>query len=83
MHGFSGATTVYDVAQDSDGRDLVALYVGDFDPSGLFMSEEDLPTRLDKYGGSHVELRRDCTDARTRTHPEDAKDFSMQAVARL
>jgi hypothetical protein len=58
MHGFSGATTVYDVAQDDDGRDLVALYVGDFDPSGLFMSEEDLPKRLDKYGGTHVELKR-------------------------
>jgi hypothetical protein len=58
MHGFSSATAVNDVAQDDDGRDLVVLYVGDFDPSGLFMSEDDLPTRLDKYGGNHVELRR-------------------------
>jgi hypothetical protein len=58
MHGFSSATAVNDVAQDDDGRDLIVLYVGDFDPSGLFMSEEDLPTRLDKYGGNHVELRR-------------------------
>jgi hypothetical protein len=58
MHGFSGATTVHDVAEDDDGRDLVALYVGDFDPSGLFMSEVDLPGRLDKYGGAHVEVRR-------------------------
>lgn len=58
MHGFSGATTVHSVSQDSDGRDLVALYVGDFDPSGLFMSEEDLPRRLADYGGGHVTLRR-------------------------
>lgn len=58
MHGFSGATTVYDVAQDDDGRELVALYVGDYDPSGMFMSEEDLPNRLSKYDGDHVELRR-------------------------
>jgi hypothetical protein len=58
MHGFSGATTVYDVAQDDDGRTLVALYVGDFDPSGMFMSEEDLPNRLAKYEGDHVSLRR-------------------------
>ena len=58
MHVFSGATTVYDVAQDDDGRELIALYVGDLDPSGMFMSEEDLPTRLSKYDGDHVELRR-------------------------
>lgn len=58
LHGFSGATTVYDIAQDDDGRPLVVLYVGDFDPSGLFMSERDIPTRLEKYGGDHVELRR-------------------------
>jgi hypothetical protein len=58
MHGFSGATTIYEVSQDDDGRILVALYVGDYDPSGMFMSEEDLPTRLDKYEGDHVAVRR-------------------------
>jgi hypothetical protein len=58
MHGFSSATAVYDVCQDDDGRDLIALYVGDLDPSGLFMSEEDLPARLADYDGEHVKLRR-------------------------
>lgn len=58
MHGFSGATSVYDIAQDDDGRPLIVLYVGDYDPSGLCMSEHDLPGRLDRYGGYHVELRR-------------------------
>src|SRR5262245_44507861 len=58
MHGFSSATTVYDVSQDDDGRKLVALYVGDFDPSGLFMSEKDLPKRLAEYEGDHVRLKR-------------------------
>src|SRR5215831_13480496 len=57
MHGFSGATTVYDVSQDDDGRSLVALYVGDYDPSGMFMSEEDLPKRLSDYGGNHITVR--------------------------
>ena len=57
-HGFSSATTIDDVSQDDDGRELIALYVGDFDPSGLFMSEHDLPERLEKYDGYHVELRR-------------------------
>jgi hypothetical protein len=58
MHGFSGATRVYDVSQDDDGRELVALYVGDLDPSGMYMSEADLPKRLAAYGGDHVTLKR-------------------------
>lgn len=58
MHGFSSATTVHDVAEDYDGRELIALYVGDFDPSGMFMSEEDLPNRLSKYDGDHVKPKR-------------------------
>jgi hypothetical protein len=58
MHGFGSATTVHDVAEDDDGRQLIALYVGDWDPSGLFMSERDLPERLSKYQGDHVVLSR-------------------------
>lgn len=58
MHGFTSATAVNDVAGDSDGRDLIVFYVGDFDPSGLFMSECDLPKRLAEYGGDHVQLIR-------------------------
>jgi hypothetical protein len=58
MHGFGSATEIYNVAQDDDGRDLVALYVGDWDPSGLCMSEHDLPERLSRYGGDHVILKR-------------------------
>jgi hypothetical protein len=58
MHGFGSATTVYDIAQADDGRDLIALYIGDYDPSGLFMSEVDLPRRLAEYGGDHVTVRR-------------------------
>ena len=58
VHGFSSATTVHDVAEDDDGRPLIVLYVGDLDPSGMFMSEEDLPARFDKYDGDHVALKR-------------------------
>jgi hypothetical protein len=58
MHGFSSATSVHDVADDDDGRPLVALYVGDLDPSGMFMSEQDLPSRLEEYEGYHVEINR-------------------------
>ena len=58
MHGFSSATSVYDIAQDDDGRPLNILYVGDYDPSGLYMSEHDLPERIAKYGGDHVDITR-------------------------
>ena len=58
MHGFGSATTVYDVAKHDDGRPLVALYVGDWDPSGIWMSERDLPERISRYGGDHVRLVR-------------------------
>jgi hypothetical protein len=37
---------------------VVALYVGDIDPSGMFMSEVDLPKRLARYDGDHVTVRR-------------------------
>jgi hypothetical protein len=66
VHGFGSATVVNDVARDNDGRDLIILYVGDFDPSGMCMSEEDLPNRFEKYGGHHVTIgrvaltRKDC-----------------------
>jgi hypothetical protein len=58
VHGFSSATAAHDIAEDDDGRDLIVLYVGDFDPSGMFMSEQDLPARFAKYNGNHVKLRR-------------------------
>jgi hypothetical protein len=72
MHGFSGATTIYDVAQDDDGRELIVLYVGDFDPSGMFMSEVDLPARLSRYDGDHVNLKR---IALTRAHTRGLPSF--------
>ena len=72
MHGFSGATTIHDVSQDDDGRELIVLYVGDYDPSGMFMSELDLPTRLAEYGGDHVTLQR---IALTREHVSGLPSF--------
>jgi hypothetical protein len=55
LHGFGSATVVNDVAEQSldlpDGKRFVALYLGDRDPSGLYMSEVDLPQRLARYGG--------------------------------
>jgi hypothetical protein len=72
MHGFSSATTAYDICQDDDGRPLIILYVGDFDPSGMFMSEVDLPNRFVKYDGDHVTLKR---IALTREHVNGLPSF--------
>jgi hypothetical protein len=58
LHGFSSATAIYDAAQSDNERPLIVLYVGDWDPSGLCMSERDLPDRLARYGGDHVTLER-------------------------
>jgi hypothetical protein len=58
MHGFSSGTVVHGISEDDDGRPLIALYVGDLDPSGMFMSEQDLPTRLAEYGANHITLKR-------------------------
>ena len=58
MHGFASATSVHEIADDDDGRPLIAVYVGDWDPSGLYMSEHDLPERLSRYAGDHVTLIR-------------------------
>jgi hypothetical protein len=52
MHGYGSATFVKDIADDitNRGKEFVALYCGDWDPSGLDMSERDLPNRLERYG---------------------------------
>jgi len=43
----------------SSGKAFVALYCGDWDPSGLDMSEWDLPNRLERYsGGTNFTLER-------------------------
>jgi hypothetical protein len=52
MHGYASATVVNTIAEESidNTKPLVALYVGDWDPSGKHMSDVDLPRRLEKYG---------------------------------
>jgi hypothetical protein len=58
MHGFGSATTINDVSQNDDGHPLTILYIGDYDPSGLWMSERDIPERISRYGGDHISIRR-------------------------
>lgn len=60
VHGFNSATKVHELALQiaEDKRKTVLLYVGDYDPSGLYMSREDLPARLSKYGAGDFLFRR-------------------------
>lgn len=58
LDGFSSATAIHEACRNDDGRELVVLYIGDYDPSGLFMSEVDLPNRLARYDGDQVTLKR-------------------------
>jgi hypothetical protein len=52
VHGFNSATKMHELAEEiaTDERRTVILYVGDYDPSGVYMSELDLPGRLSEYG---------------------------------
>lgn len=52
MRGFTSATVAHSIAERTQrgGQPWCVLYVGDHDPSGLYMSEEDLPARLARYG---------------------------------
>ena len=70
LHGFSSATSVCDASNNGNAdRPLVALYVGDWDPSGLCMSEVDLPKRIKEYCGHHIEFRRIALNAEQITSP--------------
>jgi hypothetical protein len=72
VHGFNSATNTHNIAQARDGRELVVLYVGDYDPSGMYMSAVDLPKRIAEYGGDHVTIQR---IALTRKHVNGLPSF--------
>ncbi len=78
MHGFSSATVIKNVADETGGLDcpLRVLYVGDHDPSGMCMSERDLPERLGRYG-AYVDLIRTAL-----VMPEDEDLPSFEAATK-
>ncbi|MBA2759644.1 MAG: hypothetical protein H0U38_08120 [Chloroflexia bacterium] len=63
MHGFTSTTVINDIAEMT--RDSVTplrvFYIGDWDPSGMYMSSIDMPKRLWNYG-ARVELTRLALD---------------------
>lgn len=82
MKGFSSFTSLRQAAEDSifiqEGQQGVALYLGDWDPSGLSMSERDIPERLDRYG-SRWSFERIAV---TQTDTEDLPSFDLNTKAK-
>jgi hypothetical protein len=81
MHGYASTTKVHDVAEDSwqpNEQPLLVVYVGDWDPSGMDMSENDQPRRLAAHQGN-VEIVRvaltttDIADPALPSFPVDDK----------
>lgn len=68
QHGYGSATAINQAAEETAEAEkcLTALYVGDWDCSGLHMSEIDLPRRLRAYGGNVRLIRLALTQADTR-----------------
>jgi len=69
MHGFGSATVVNDIAEETmrESTSLRVFYIGDWDPSGMYMSAVDIPNRLEKYGArvqlSRISLTREDLEA--------------------
>jgi hypothetical protein len=65
MHGFASSTAVHQVAEETQraSKALTVLYVGDWDPSGMHMSDVDLPSRLARYDGDAQLIRLALTAA--------------------
>lgn len=67
FHGFSSATALHDAALEQAGskKPTTILYVGDYDPSGMSMSDRDIPGRLERYDGTaelvRLAIRREQT----------------------
>jgi hypothetical protein len=77
VHGFNSATNVHDISEDDDGRPLIILYVGDFDPSGMYMSKADSPKRFANYDSDHISVKRIAlTRKQVRALPEIAPELT-------
>ena len=82
-HGFNSKTKMHDFAEDvlRDPRRTVFLYVGDFDPSGMFMSKVDMPKRLAKYGcasDTYTLTRIALTDGDVNSHSRNLPSFQAE-----
>ena len=82
MHGYGSATALNTIAEESieSNKPLTALYLGDWDPSGLHMSAVDIPGRIDRYGGT-VKIRRIALTAHDVAEGTDLPHFAAATKA--
>ena len=79
LHGFGSATVLNDIAKLSraSSKPLIVLYVGDFDCSGMYMSEADIPARMNRYAGEitlcRIALTADDVGSALPSFPADSK----------
>lgn len=83
MHGFGSATAMMEiaVATQHDPVPRLVLYLGDWDPSGMHMSEVDIPARLTEYG-ARVEVGRLALTAAD-LHRPDLVNTSFPATDKM
>jgi hypothetical protein len=83
MHGFGSATSLHDIAEETADSDkwLTVLYVGDWDPSGMQMSEVDLPRRLERYEGCAT-IKRVALDASDVVRGTTLPSFEVESKAK-
>jgi hypothetical protein len=79
MHGYGSATALHQAATESRRLPLPLLvfYCGDWDPSGMHMSEVDLPSRLAEYG-ANINLQRVALDQWDVSRP-DLPSFDVES----
>jgi hypothetical protein len=90
VHGYSSATAIQNLVVERfrDPKPLLVLYVGDWDPSGLHMSEIDLPARAEGYSRREHQSRDDLpwemtplTIERIALSAEDVADPDLPSFA--
>src|SRR5262249_46396178 len=79
MHGFTSWTCSHEAAEEwrADPKPTTVLYVGDWDPSGAYMSEVDLPITHLGWEGEHGGLGSTVDVRRLALIPEDARRANL------
>lgn len=80
VHGFNSTGNVYDLLKkiSLDNRHFIFLYIGDFDPSGMWMSEVDLRKRLIEVGAEFFPGEIDFELRRVALTTADTRDLGLE-----
>lgn len=78
VHGFTSTTNVYDLVKKiALDRHFIFLYIGDYDPSGMFMSAVDLRKRLIEVGEEFFPGKVDFELRRVALTTADTQDLGL------